>query len=278
MMKDLLPHECISTFIITYKTWPIAKMFIAIVNTCSLYSLLLFVLVALFPWWAPSRVKTPVPYKHKATGIDASTTIIVAVVSLCGFAHAHGHMNMLHKWSSSIAASTTIAAASSMLSGHVTHLTTWREVALYGVNTKDAAGLAALHVVCTNRVALLQRLLCWPTVWRPHHDHVRRRAHSCRTSMRRPSGWLWGLSSPFCAPRRSMVQADASHQRTTSAAASLPYIDDTSPVSMPIWVQNEHSFAYLCKNSNISSIFFGTEKTARFFSQEAVKMFSLFGT
>jgi len=137
---------------------------------------------------------------------------------------------------------------------------------------------AALHVVCTNRVALLQRLLCWPTVWRPHHDHVRRRAHSCRTSMRRPSGWLWGLSSPFCAPRRSMVQADASHQRTTSAAASLPYIDDTSPLSMPsIWVQSEHSFAYLCKNSNISSIFFGTEKTARFFSHEAVKMFSLFG-
>ena len=58
---------------------PIAKMFIAIVNTCSMYSLLLF--VALFPWWAPSRGKTPVPYKHKATGIDASTrtTIIVAV-------------------------------------------------------------------------------------------------------------------------------------------------------------------------------------------------------
>ena len=136
---------------------PIAKMFIAIVNTGSLYSLLLFVLVALFQWWAQSRVKTPVPYKHKATGIDASTTIIVAVVSLCGFAHAHGHM--LHKqWSSSIAASTTIAAASSMLSGHVTHLTTWREVALYGVNTKDAAGLTALHVVCTNRVALFQAM------------------------------------------------------------------------------------------------------------------------
>jgi len=95
---------------------------------------------------------------------------------------------------------------------------------------------AALHVVCTHLVALLQRLLCWPTVWRPHHVHVRRRAHRlCRTSMRRPSGWLWGLSSPFCAPRRSMVQADASHQRTTWAAASLPYIDDTSPVSMPIW-------------------------------------------
>ena len=93
------------------------------------------------------------------TGIDAPATIIVAVVSLCGVAHAHGHMNMLlHKWSSSIAASTTIAAASSMLSGHVTHLTTWREVAIYGVKTKDAAGLAALHVVCTNRVALLQAM------------------------------------------------------------------------------------------------------------------------
>ena len=87
---------------------PIAKMFIAIVNTCSLYSLLLF--VALFPWWAPSRVKTPVPYKHKATGIDASTTIIVAVVSLCGFAHAHGHM--LHKqWSSSLIANHKGAAS-----------------------------------------------------------------------------------------------------------------------------------------------------------------------
>ena len=155
--KLITTCECISTFIITYKTNPfaIAKMFIAIVNTCSLYSLLLF--VALFPWWAPSRVKTPVPYKHKATGIDASTTIIVAVVSLCGFAHAHGHM--LHKqWSSSIAASTTIAAASSMLSGHVTHLTTWREVALYGVNTKDAAGPTALHVVSTKRVALFQAM------------------------------------------------------------------------------------------------------------------------
>jgi hypothetical protein len=67
-------------------------------------------------------------------------------------------MNMLHKWSSSIAASTTIAAASSMLSGHVTHMTTWREVALYGVNTKDAAGLTALHVVSTKRVALFQAM------------------------------------------------------------------------------------------------------------------------
>ena len=45
-----------------------------------------------------------------------------------------------------------------MLSRHVTHLTTRREVALYGINTKDAAGLAALHVVCTNRVALFQAM------------------------------------------------------------------------------------------------------------------------
>ena len=45
-----------------------------------------------------------------------------------------------------------------MLSGHVTHLTTLREVALYGVNTKDAAGPTALHVVCTNRVALFQAM------------------------------------------------------------------------------------------------------------------------
>ena len=68
---------------------PIAKMFIAIVNTCSMYSLLLF--VALFPWWAPSRVKTPVPYKHKATGIDASTrTTIIVAVDTC-FARIEWH-------------------------------------------------------------------------------------------------------------------------------------------------------------------------------------------
>ena len=154
MIKNLLPHECISTFIITYKTNPfaIAKMFTAIVNTCALYC-------CLFPWWAPSRVKTPVPHKHKAKNVyekvvPASMHQLQSSWQLWAFLVLH----MLHKWSRSIAASTTIVAAASMPSGHVTHLTTWREVALYGVNTKDAAGLTALHVVCTNRVALFQAM------------------------------------------------------------------------------------------------------------------------
>ena len=189
---------------------PIAKMFIAIVNTCSLYSLLLF--VALFPWWAPSRVKTPVPYKHKATGIDASTrTTIIVAVDTC-FARIEWHcFRQCKKTQATI-------TSSRVCSGVMKHCHD------RGRDQGRSTPSAALHVVCTNRVALLQRLLCWPTVWRPHHVHVRRRADSCRTSMRRPSGWLWGLSSPFCAPRRSMVQTDASHQRTTSAAASLPYL------------------------------------------------------
>ena len=42
MMKNLLPHKCINFHYYTQNK-PIAKMFIAIVNTCSLYSLLLFV-------------------------------------------------------------------------------------------------------------------------------------------------------------------------------------------------------------------------------------------
>ena len=184
---------------------------IAIVNTytCSaLYSLLLF--VAVFPWWAPSRVKTPVPYKHKATGIDASTrTTIIVAVDTC-FARIEWHCFRQCKKTQATITSTRVC------SGVMKHCHD------RGRDQGRSTPSAALHVVCTNRVALLQRLLCWPTVWRPHHVHVRRRADSCRTSMRRPSGWLWGLSSPFCAPRRSMVQTDASHQRTTSAAASLP--------------------------------------------------------
>ena len=48
----------------THCIFSLLLLFTAIVNTCSLYCCLL-------PWWAPSRVKTPVPYryKHKAKNV-----------------------------------------------------------------------------------------------------------------------------------------------------------------------------------------------------------------
>jgi len=82
-------------------------MFIAIVNTCSLYSLSLFVpMVSTIKSQDSRAIQTQSKeciWKSR-TGIDASTTIIV---QLWAFLVLHMHMDMLHKWSRSIAASTT---------------------------------------------------------------------------------------------------------------------------------------------------------------------------
>ena len=139
---------------------PIAKMFIAIVNTCSL--ILYCCLLSHGEHHQESRLPCHTNTKQRMYTnekvVPASIHQLQSSWQLWAFLVLHMHMDMLHKWSRSIAASTTIAAAASMPSGHVTHLTTWREFALYGVNTKDAAGLTALHVVCTNRVALFQAM------------------------------------------------------------------------------------------------------------------------
>jgi len=143
-------------------------------------------------------------YRHR-TGIDASTTIIVEVVSLFGFAHAHGHDDMLHKWSRSIAASTTIAAAASMPSGHVTHLTTWREVALYGVNTKDAAGLRRHCTWCARTRIAVYSVTSPVDVGHSSKEQLARLPYSAcgpRLNSQTPERWLYRPTRVTRGPHR----------------------------------------------------------------------------
>ena len=166
---------------------------------------------------------------------------------------------MLHKWSRSIAASTTIVAAASMPSGHVTHLTTWREVALYCVNTKDAAGLRRHCTWCARTRIAVYNVTSPVDVGNSSNEQLARLPYSaCDPSLNSQTPERWQY-------RPTRVTRGPHRQRQ-----ACPILTTRGTV-LTIWVQNEHSFAYLCKNSKHLEHFFGTEKIARFFRMKRAK-------
>ena len=168
-MKNLLPHECISTFIITYAKQTHCKN----VHCNSEHVLTLFSIAVCSHGEHHQESRLPChtntkqrmymkkPYRHRCINYNHR-----AVVSLFGFAHAHdGHVAQVkqeHRSINHIRRGSWHAQRRQRSCDTLDNLK--RSCSLRRQQQGRSRPSTALHVVCTNRVALFQGLLCWPTV------------------------------------------------------------------------------------------------------------------
>ena len=131
---------------------PIAKMFIAIVNTCSMCILYCCLLLCSHGEHhqesrLPCHTNTKQPASMHQLELQSSWLLTRVL-------HERIEWHCFRQCKKTQATITS----SRVCSGVMKHCHD------RGRDQGRSTPSAALHVVCTNRVALLQRLLCWPTV------------------------------------------------------------------------------------------------------------------